>query len=84
MCALGWLVAHGDAGADALVGTVVVWYLALGGLRASVELFGDAAASDAVELARLLHLPTGVCRAGFVLSAGAAAVVVAGILLRGW
>lgn len=83
VCALGWLIAHGDAGADALAGTVVVWYLALGGLRSSVELLGDAAVSDAVELGRLLHLPAAVCKVGFVLSAGAAAATVAVLLLGG-
>jgi hypothetical protein len=63
---------------------VVVWYLAVGGLRASAELWGDGSASDAVEVGRLLHLPAAVCKAGFVLSAGVAVAVVAGLLLGGW
>ncbi|MDP9073490.1 MAG: M50 family metallopeptidase [Actinomycetota bacterium] len=81
---LVWLVLNGSAGAQALAGMVGVWYLAIGGLRASLELRGHAQASDAREVGRLLHLPVALCKAGFVLSAAAAAVVVAGFLLAGW
>lgn len=71
---LGWLFVRGTVGVDALVSAVAVWYLALGGLRAALEVPRAPAASDAADVGRLLHLPGGVCKAVFVV-AGAATVV---------
>jgi len=84
VAALGWLIVNGTPGAAALVGMVVVWYLAIGGLRASAELWGDGSASDAVEVGRLLHLPAAICKVGFVVSTGAATALVGALLLRSW
>ena len=38
--ALAWMLGAGPPRADALVGAVAVWYLAIGGLRASYEAYG--------------------------------------------
>ncbi len=74
---LGWLSIRGTAGVDALVGAVAVWYLVLGGVRAAWELPRAPAKSDAADVGRLLHLPGGLCKAGFVIVGLAAAVAAA-------
>jgi hypothetical protein len=79
-----WLVARGTPGVDAFVGAVAVWFLVLGGLRAAMELPRAPAPSDAVDIGRLTHLPSGLFKAGFVLAGGAAIVVVAGFLSATW
>ncbi len=79
-----WLIARGTASIDALVGAVAVWFLVLGGLRAALELPRAPAPSDAVDIGRLVHLPSGLFKAGFVLAGGAAAVVAAGLLSATW
>jgi hypothetical protein len=77
---LGWLFARGTVGVDALVSAVAVWYLALGGLRASLEVPRSPAASDAADVGRLLRLPGAVCKAAFVVAAAATLVATARIL----
>lgn len=72
--ALGWLFVRGTTGIDALVSAITVWFLVLGGLRASTEVPHSPAASDAADIGRLLHLPSGLCKAGFVLAASVAVV----------
>jgi hypothetical protein len=58
------------------------WFLLLGGLRATRELRPRrGGASDADMLARLTHVPGGVWRAFFWLSAGAAVLLAAWVLL---
>lgn len=79
-----WLIARGTAGIDALVGAVAVWLLVLGGLRAAMELPRAPAPSDAADMGRLVHLPSGLFKAGFVLAGGAAVVAVAGLLSATW
>jgi len=81
---VGWLIVRGSAGVEALVGAVSVWYLVLGGLRAAAESPGAPAQSDASDIGRLVHLPGGVCKAGFVLVGGLAVVAVAGVLSATW
>jgi len=76
----GWLILRGTAGVDALVSSVAVWFLVLGGLRAATEVPKAPASSDAADLAKLLHLPNGVCKVGFVVLAGAAVAAVAKVL----
>jgi hypothetical protein len=77
IAALGWLSLKGTAGVDALVGAIAVWYLVLGGLRAAWEVPAAPAPSDAADVGKLLHLPSGLCKAGFLVVAGAVAVVAA-------
>jgi hypothetical protein len=77
---VGWLIVGGTAGVDALVSAAAVWYLVLGGLRAAWEVPRAPAPSDAADVGRLLHLPSGVCKAGFVIVGGAAVVVAAKVL----
>lgn len=77
---IGWLFFRGTAGMDAGVGSVAVWFLALGGLRAAYEVPRAPAASDAADVAKVLHLPSGVCKAGFVLVAAATALGAARLL----
>jgi hypothetical protein len=79
---LGWLVVSGSAGVTALVATVAVWYLAIGGVRAAFEEFGDRSTTDADEVGRRLHLPALVCKAGFVMVASAALAGCAALLFR--
>jgi len=75
VAALGWLLASGNPTIDTLIGSAVAWYLVLGGLRATAELVADGSQSDATDLGRLLHLPSVVCKAMFmIVSAGAVAV----------
>jgi hypothetical protein len=81
--ALGWLIARGTVGVDALVSAAAVWFLVVGGLRAAAEMPRGPVAglkgrpgpspSDAVDVGRLLHLPAGLCKVGFIV-VGAAAV----------
>ncbi len=77
---LGWLFVRGTTGVDALVSAVAVWYLVLGGLRAATEVPRSPAPSDAADVGRLLHLPSGLCKAGFVIAGTAAVVACAGVL----
>jgi hypothetical protein len=77
LAGLGWLGVRGSAGVDALAGAIAVWYLVLGGVRAAWELPRSPARSDAVDVGRLLHLPSGLCKAGFVIAGLAAAVAAA-------
>ena len=83
---LGWLIARGTAGVEALVSAVAVWFLVLGGLRSAAEsewwrrgINRSARRSDAADIAQLVHLPSRVCQAVFVVAAGAA-VLAAGVL----
>jgi len=76
----GWLFVRGTAGVDALVSAVAVWYLVLGGLRAALEVPSGPARSDAADVGRLLHLPTWLCKTGFVIAGAAAVVASAGVL----
>jgi hypothetical protein len=67
---LGWLLVSGTSAETLLAGSIVTWYLGVGGLRAAVEqLRGDR--GDAFELGRLLRLPAGLVRAGFVVVSAA-------------
>jgi hypothetical protein len=75
--ALGWLTVRGTAGIDALVSAIAVWFLVLGGVRAAWEVPRAPVKSDALDIGRLLHLPGGICKAGFVVVGAAAAVVAA-------
>jgi len=84
MGAVGWLILRGTAGVDALVSAVAVWFLVLGGVRAAVELPRAPAPSDATDIGRLVHLPSSVCKAGFVLAGGIAVVGVARVLAPTW
>jgi hypothetical protein len=77
---LGWLFVRGTAGVDALVSAVAVWYLALGGLRAALEVPRSPAPSDAADVGKLLHLPSGLCKVGFILVGTVAVVASAGVL----
>ena len=77
---LGWLFFRGTAGIDAGVGGVAVWFLALGGLRASFEVPRAPATSDAADAGKVLHLPSGVVKAGFVVAAAGATVGAARLL----
>jgi hypothetical protein len=79
---LGWLVVAATGAVTALVGTIAAWYLAIGGLRAATEQFGAGVSADALVVARLLHLPVVVCKAGFLVAASAA-VAGSAILLFG-
>jgi hypothetical protein len=76
---LGWLLLEGRATGQALAGAVAAWYLVLGGLRAAVELLADRGRSDASDLARMIHVPTVVCKVAF---AGVAAAAVAGCAIQ--
>jgi Peptidase M50B-like len=82
LAGLGWLLKWGTAGGDALVGAVMAWYLALGGLRAAAELLGERGPSDAADLARLVRLPAGVCKVVFVAVASGAVVGCAGLFFQ--
>jgi Peptidase M50B-like len=77
---VGWLIFRGTAGVDALVSSVAVWFLVFGGLRATTEVPKAPAASDAADLGKQLHLPSGLCKLGFVLVSAAAVVAVATVL----
>jgi hypothetical protein len=77
---LAWLFLRGTVAIDALVSAVAVWYLVLGGLRAALEVPRSPAPSDAADVGRLLHLPSGLCKVGFVLAGTAAVVASAGVL----
>jgi hypothetical protein len=81
---VGWLSVSGTTGVDALVSAIAVWYLVLGGLRAAVEVPRAPEPSDAADIGRLLHLPSGLCRAGFILAGAGAVVAVAGVLSATW
>jgi Peptidase M50B-like len=76
----GWLILRGTAGGDALVSSVAVWFLVLGGLRAASEVPRAPGASDAADLGKLLHLPSGLCKVGFVVVSATAVVAVATVL----
>jgi hypothetical protein len=78
--AVGWLIVRGTTGVDGLVGAMAVWFLAIGGLRAALEVPRAPATSDAADLSKLLHLPNVVCRFGFAVAAGASLVAVALVL----
>lgn len=76
--ALVWLVVSGTSAETLLAGSIVNWYLAIGGLRAAVEQLRVKDRGDAFELGRLLRLPAGLVRAGFVgVSAASVAACVA-------
>jgi hypothetical protein len=53
----------------AVVAAATAWYLALGGLRASVENRRERGASDAAALAQLTRIPASCFRFGFALVA---------------
>lgn len=78
--AVGWLIFRGTSGIDALVSSVAVWYLVLGGVRAATEVPRAPAASDAADMGKLLHLPNALCKAGFVIVGGAAVFAAAKVL----
>lgn len=81
--ALGWLLASGTTRETVAVATFATWYLAIGGLRSAVEQFRAKGVGDGFELGRLLHLPAGLCRTGFVLMA-AASLAACTLLLLHW
>ena len=81
---VGWLIFRGTAGAIAFVSAFAVWFLVLGGVRAAFELPRAPAASDATDIGRLVHLPSGVCKAGFILAGAAAVVGVSRVLSVSW
>jgi len=81
---LGWLAHSGTSGVDGLVGAVIAWYLAIGGLRSVVEAFGFAGPSDASELGQLTHLPAVVWKSWFVVVATVCVIVCAGLLFGVW
>jgi Peptidase M50B-like len=76
---VGWLLVRGTAGICALVGAVAVWYFVLGGLRAALELAPSDGQNDAADIGRLVHLPSGLWKAFFVV-VGGATLVGAGLL----
>jgi hypothetical protein len=83
---LVWLIARGTAGVEALVSAVAVWFLVLGGLRSASEsewwrrgIRRRGRSSDAADIEKLIHVPSPVCQAAFVLLSGAA-VLAAGVL----
>jgi hypothetical protein len=80
--ALGWLLVSGTARQTVAVATFTTWYLAIGGLRAAVEQFRANGHGDGFELGRLLHLPAALCRAAFVLMAGASLAACVVLLFR--
>jgi Peptidase M50B-like len=82
---IGWLLASGTAGTETLVGAAVAWYLVLGGLRATLELFGDRNSSDATDLARIArpHLPAVVFKTAFAAVAAGSVAGSALLLLAG-
>jgi hypothetical protein len=77
----GWLLASGTSAETVAAATVATWYLAIGGLRAAFEQFESRGHGDGFELARLLHLPAGLCRAGFVLVAAVSLAACGWLLL---
>lgn len=81
--AFGWVSLYGSATVDFVVAGTATWYLLLGGLRASTELFGPGRVGDAEDVASLVHLPVGVCKAGFWL-ATAAVTTAGGAMLFGY
>lgn len=81
---VGWLIARGTVGVDALISGVAVWYLVIGGLRSTVEVPRAPAPSDAADIGRLVHLPGGLFKLGFILAGGAAVVAAAGVLSSSW
>jgi Peptidase M50B-like len=80
---LGWLLVSGTSGETLLAGSIVTWYLAFGGLRATVEQLRVRDRGDAFELGRLLRLPAGLVGAGFVV-VSAASVVACVALMFHW
>jgi hypothetical protein len=79
---LGWLVVAASGAVTALAGSIAVWYLAIGGVRASAEQFRARVSPDAEVTGKLLHLPVVVCQAGFVTASSAAVAGCAFLLFR--
>jgi hypothetical protein len=79
---LGWLVVAASGAVTALAGSIAVWYLAIGGVRAAAEQFRARVSPDAEMIGKLLHLPVTVCKAGFMAASSAAAAGCALLLFR--
>jgi hypothetical protein len=79
LCAL---LALAPPSAIDLAGTATVWYLVIGGLRASVEARRERGGSDAEVLGRCTRLPAGLYRLGFVTLAALSLAGAAVVLLR--
>jgi len=80
--ALCCCLAFAASTAVAVVAAATVWYVALGGLRASVETRRERGVSDAGELARATRLPAGCFRSAFVLVAALSAAGCALVLFQ--